>query len=57
MNEPIWHKPSHSTNGGACVEVATNLPTTLVRDSKTPHGPQLTLTPEAWTTFTQKLKA
>lgn len=49
---PRWFKSSHSSNGGACLEVATNLIASHgvvpVRDSKTPDGPILTLTPDAW---------
>ncbi|MFK8848665.1 DUF397 domain-containing protein [Streptomyces sp. Ac-502] len=48
---PHWFK-SHSSNGGACVEVATNLiashGTIPVRDSKNPNGPHLTLSADAW---------
>ncbi|KOG57069.1 hypothetical protein ADK76_18540 [Streptomyces griseoflavus] len=52
--EPLhWFKSSHSNNGGACIEVATNLIASRgvipIRDSKNPNGPALTLTPEAWT--------
>ncbi|WP_030678184.1 DUF397 domain-containing protein [Streptomyces rimosus] len=52
--EPLhWFKSSYSNNGGACIEVATNLVSSHgvipVRDSKNPHGPVLTLTPAAWT--------
>ena len=38
-----WRKSSRSgSNGGACVEVARNLPRIVaVRDSKNPHGPVL----------------
>ncbi|MBO4159404.1 MULTISPECIES: DUF397 domain-containing protein [Micromonospora] len=48
-----WRKSSRSSsNGGACVEVADNLPGTVaVRDSKDPHGPALTFTPTSWHTF------
>ncbi len=47
-----WIKSSYSTaEGPDCVEVATTPRTVLVRDSKNPHGPRLTLTPTAWATF------
>ncbi|WP_341719466.1 DUF397 domain-containing protein [Micromonospora sp. FIMYZ51] len=48
-----WRKSTRSGgNGGECVEVADNLPGIVaVRDSKDPHGPALTFTPTAWTTF------
>ncbi|SCG63763.1 DUF397 domain-containing protein [Micromonospora inositola] len=43
---------ARSGNGGACVEVADNLPGVVaVRDSKDPAGPALTFTPAAWRTF------
>ncbi|MFD5753545.1 DUF397 domain-containing protein [Streptomyces sp. NPDC127033] len=52
---PRWFKSSYSENGGQCIEVATNLaaPHSIVpvRDSKTPHGPTLTLAPGAWAAF------
>ncbi|WP_206507120.1 DUF397 domain-containing protein [Streptomyces chrestomyceticus] len=54
---PHWFKSSYSENGGVCIEVATNLITTLgvipVRDSKDPDGPVLTLTPDAWSELTR----
>ncbi|MFJ9621249.1 DUF397 domain-containing protein [Streptomyces sp. NPDC101181] len=53
---PRWFTSSYSENGGACVEVATNLATTPrgvvpVRDSKNATGPLLTLPAEAFTAF------
>lgn len=48
-----WRKSTRSgNNGGACVEVADNLPgRVLVRDSKDPNGPVLTFGPDAWRAF------
>jgi len=49
-----WRKSSYSSDqGGECIEIAeTPCPTTLlIRDSKTPAGPILTLDPAAFTTF------
>ncbi|MFF5566067.1 DUF397 domain-containing protein [Streptomyces sp. NPDC012623] len=58
---PHWFTSSHSNNGGACVEVATNLTTTHgtvpVRDSKDPNGPALSLTAASFTTFVAGVKA
>lgn len=53
MTDALWRKSSRSsTNGGACVEVADNLPDVVgVRDSKDPSGPVLTFTPAAWRAF------
>ncbi|MGW6011288.1 DUF397 domain-containing protein [Streptomyces sp. NPDC055210] len=46
-------KSSYSTFSGECVEVALNNPHTVtVRDSKTPDGPILHLSPTAWAEFT-----
>ncbi|WP_254394678.1 DUF397 domain-containing protein [Streptomyces sp. AC512_CC834] len=49
-----WHKSSYSGDqGGDCVEVAevARHTTVAVRDSKTPAGPILTLTPATFTAF------
>ena len=43
---------SRACNGGACVEVARNLPGIVaVRDSKNPNGGALTFSPAAWDEF------
>lgn len=49
-----WRKSSYSgTNGGQCVEVASNLPGVVaVRDSKDRTGPVLVFTPAEWEAFT-----
>ena len=58
MPEFDFVKSSYSNTGGQCVEVARNIPTTVaVRDSKTPGGPILRLTPTAWREFTACLTA
>ncbi|MEU0333985.1 DUF397 domain-containing protein [Streptomyces sp. NPDC006193] len=48
-----WIKSSYSTSSGPdCVEVAVPDETAvLVRDSKNPTGPRLTLSPTTWATF------
>ncbi|MEH1012422.1 DUF397 domain-containing protein [Micromonospora sp. CPCC 206060] len=48
-----WRKSTRSgNNGGACVEVADNLPGVVgVRDSKDPAGPVLVFAPAAWRAF------
>ncbi|MFI5658999.1 DUF397 domain-containing protein [Streptomyces sp. NPDC051684] len=48
-----WFKSSYSSSeGGACVEVATEPTAIHVRDSKNADGgPHFTVTPEAWTAF------
>ncbi|MEV4759715.1 DUF397 domain-containing protein [Micromonospora sp. NPDC049559] len=56
--EPIWRKSTRSgSNGGACVEVADNLPdVVLVRDTKDRDGGTLTFAPAAWRAFVQFTK-
>jgi hypothetical protein len=59
LNGADWRKATYSTgNGGACVEVASNLPRIIaVRDSKDPAGPALVFTPAEWRAFTAGLRA
>ncbi|MFI8353549.1 DUF397 domain-containing protein [Streptomyces cyaneofuscatus] len=60
---PRWFTSSYSDNGGACVEVATNLAAphgiVPVRDSKndTTTGPVLTVPATAFTTFVAGVRA
>ncbi|MEU7609013.1 DUF397 domain-containing protein [Micromonospora sp. NPDC049204] len=51
--QPLWRTSTRSGDtGGACVEVADNLPgVVLVRDSKDRSGPTLTFAPAAWRGF------
>ena len=53
-----WRKSSYSgTNGGACVEVAANLPGVVaVRDSKNVTGAELEITDRAWSAFITDIK-
>ncbi|MFC8899213.1 DUF397 domain-containing protein [Streptomyces cinereoruber] len=51
-----WHKSSYSSGGdGDCVEVASCPSTVHVRDSKNVTGPQLALSPAAWSAFLTRL--
>ncbi|MFI1222932.1 MULTISPECIES: DUF397 domain-containing protein [unclassified Streptomyces] len=58
---PRWFTSSYSNNGGACVEVATNLATphgiVPVRDSKNTTGPALTVPAAAFTAFVTGIKS
>jgi hypothetical protein len=52
-----WRKSSYSSgNGGACVEAASLSAGLLVRDSKDPDGPALTIARADWKTFTELVK-
>ena len=59
LSRAEWRKASKSSsNGGACVEVARNLPGIVaVRDSKNPHGPVLTVSADEWAAFITRLQA
>ncbi|MGW3727775.1 DUF397 domain-containing protein [Streptomyces sp. NPDC000851] len=48
-----WRKSTYSSDqGGECIEIAeAPCATIAVRDSKTPTGPALSLTPSAFTAF------
>jgi hypothetical protein len=54
-----WRKASYSNgNGGACVEVAQNLPGIVaVRDSKDPGGPALAFAPASWQALLDGIKS
>lgn len=58
MSQARWRKSTRSgNNGGACVEVADNLPgVVLVRDTKDRDGGTLTFAPAAWTEFVSLAK-
>ncbi|MFE5768730.1 DUF397 domain-containing protein [Streptomyces sp. NPDC056485] len=51
--EVAWVKSSYSDSGDIndCIEVAACPDAVRVRDSKVLDGPQLALTPQAWTGF------
>ncbi|WP_105971780.1 DUF397 domain-containing protein [Streptomyces geranii] len=52
MPEFEYRKSSYSDQAAECVEIATNIPTTIaIRDSKTPSTPPLHLAPATWATF------
>ena len=58
LSRAVWRKSTRSNNGGACVEVAGNLPGIVaVRDSKHRDGPVLTFTARDWQSFINGMKA
>lgn len=59
LTQAVWKKSTRSgSNGGACVEVARNLPGVVaVRDSKDPSGPALVVEPSAWAAFAAAVKS
>ncbi|WFF03019.1 DUF397 domain-containing protein [Micromonospora sp. WMMD964] len=58
MTDARWRTATRSSNnGGACVEVADNLPgRVLVRDSKDREGGTLTFAPTAWSAFVEGVR-
>ncbi|WRZ92703.1 DUF397 domain-containing protein [Streptomyces sp. NBC_01007] len=51
-DRPAWFTSSYSNGaGGECVETAFIPTGVLVRDSKAPDGPQVTVSAEAWRKF------
>ncbi|MGH3845866.1 MAG: DUF397 domain-containing protein [Pseudonocardiaceae bacterium] len=59
MNGTRWRTSSYSGgNGGECVQVAAKpgAGLVLVRDSKDPGGPVLTIEPTDWRRFTGHVK-
>ncbi|MEU0197245.1 MULTISPECIES: DUF397 domain-containing protein [unclassified Streptomyces] len=51
-SELTWFKSSYSSSGsGDCLEVATGPETIHIRDSKNRQGPELRLSPTAWSAF------
>ncbi|WP_262387039.1 DUF397 domain-containing protein [Streptomyces sp. TRM49041] len=59
MSAARWRKSRYSNGGGgACVEVADNLPGAVpVRDSKTPHRATLVFEPAAWSSFVTAVRS
>jgi hypothetical protein len=49
-----WRKSSHSGSESNCVEVASCVATTAVRDSKNPAGPMLAFPNSSWADFLRR---
>jgi hypothetical protein len=56
LSNARWHKSSYSDGQANCVEVAA-AGRVAVRDSKSPDETTLTLTPDAWRLFIERLTA
>jgi Domain of unknown function (DUF397) len=57
LSRAVWHKSSHSSQDGNCVEVARNLPDIVaIRDSKNPNAPAMLIGHEAWGAFIELVK-
>ncbi|MER6126340.1 DUF397 domain-containing protein [Streptomyces sp. NPDC001795] len=55
-DELAWFKSSYSgSEGGNCLEVAPTPATIHIRDSKTPDGPVLTVSPATWSKFLDRV--
>jgi hypothetical protein len=55
--EPRWRKATYSGNGGGdCVEVGDAAHVIAVRDTKDRDGGTLSVSADAWRTFTDGLK-
>jgi hypothetical protein len=51
-SELAWFKSSYSSSGsGDCLEVAARPDTIHIRDSKNRQGPELRVSPTAWSAF------
>ncbi|MFE6195188.1 DUF397 domain-containing protein [Streptomyces sp. NPDC057838] len=51
-SELAWFKSSYSSSAsGDCLEVATRPDTIHIRDSKNQQGPELRVSPTAWSAF------
>jgi len=56
LSRAEWRKSSYSSQNGACVEVATNLPGAVaIRDSKDPGGPVLLIPAAGWRVYLRAL--
>ncbi|PRY00057.1 DUF397 domain-containing protein [Allonocardiopsis opalescens] len=57
MSELRWHKSSHSSASGNCVEVRQHADRADVRDTKNRHAGYITFDKTAWSAFLQAIKS
>ncbi|GAA1897401.1 DUF397 domain-containing protein [Actinomadura bangladeshensis] len=56
-SKAVWRRSSYSgANGGECVEVANIPGSTVIRDSKDPDGPMLTMKRNDFRLFAEKIR-
>jgi hypothetical protein len=56
LSRADWRRSTYSGSNGNCVEVGTDGPAVLVRDTKDPEVGTLAFTDNAWASFTASLK-
>jgi Domain of unknown function (DUF397) len=58
LSRAEWQKSSYSSQSGNCAEVARDLPGLVaIRDSKSPDGLKLLVSPETWQAFLSTFRA
>jgi hypothetical protein len=56
LSRADWRRSKYSGSNGNCVEVGTDSPAVLVRDTKDREAGTLAFTAEVWVNFTASLK-
>jgi hypothetical protein len=55
-SQPVWRVATYTGGNGNCVEVADATRVVLVRDTKDRGGAVLSISADAWRTFTATIK-